>query len=214
MEGEKETVVNAGESSVVAENSLNEGKASEGQKGTLVVYFSRTGKTRTVAEKIAKFLDADIEEIVGEEDFSGVWGALKLSYRALMKTRSQLKNPPAVELHHKAIWIGGPVHASSLASPLFTWVEDNKDLLKQEGREIFLFGTEGGSGHEGMFAQAENMIGVKALKKVSVFSRDVEAFDPEKILKAGEEKQDDNKEEEKDDDDNDDDEKQEKQEVK
>lgn len=190
MTSEKESgVVVADETSPATENAFNEKNASASQKDTLVIYFSRTGKTRTIAEKIAKFLDASIEEVVGEEDFSGVWGALKLSYRALMKTRSPLKNPPRVEPWHKAIWIGGPVHASSLASPLFTWIEDNKDLLKQEGREIFLFGTEGGSGHDGMFTQAENIIGVKALKKVSVFRRDVETFDPEKYLKIGEEKQ-------------------------
>ena len=192
MESEKDIVHDVGESPAVAGSSFSEIEALEtlegGRKDALVVYFSRTGKTKAVAEKIAKYLNADIKEVMGEEDFSGVLGALKLSYRALMKNKSNLKNPPVIESCYKAIWVGGPVHASSLASPLFAWIEDNKDLLKSGEREVFLFGTEGGSGHNGMFSQAEAIMGTKVLKKVIVLSKDVEAFDPEKSLRTGEEK--------------------------
>lgn len=176
MEREKETSVVAAEATL--ENKEN--NISEAQKDTLVVYYSRTGTTKIIAEKIAKFLGADIGEITGEEDLSGLWGALKLSYRVLSKSRTQLKNPPEIKRCYKNIWIGGPVHASSLASPLFTWIDDNKKSLNQEGRQIFLFGTEGRTGHDGMFAQTEKLIGVKALRKLIVTRNDIESFDPEK----------------------------------
>lgn len=150
------------------------------QKDILIVYYSRSGSTKKVAEKLAKFIDADTEEITTEEDLSGAWGYLKLCYRATMRGKSQLKNSPEIKQHYKTIWIGGPVHAYSLSSPLLTWIDDKKEVLKQEGRQISLFGTEGGMGHDWMFSQAENIIGVKAVRKLVVNAFDVENFDPEK----------------------------------
>lgn len=170
---------------------------SKVQKDALVVYFSRTGRTKIIAEKIAKYLGADIKEIVGSEDFSSLWGALKLSYRVLAKTKTQLKDPPKIEACYKTIWIGSPVHASSLASPLYTWICDNKDALREEGRKISLFATGGGMGYDGMFSQAETLIGVKATNKIAVFHKDAETFDPEKALKTTENVQEDTTQESK-----------------
>jgi len=44
---------------------------------TLVVYYSRTGKTKFVAEKIAVELKADVEEVVDLKSRSGRFGFLK-----------------------------------------------------------------------------------------------------------------------------------------
>jgi flavodoxin len=44
---------------------------------TLVVYYSRTGKTRFVAERVASELKADIEEVVDLKNRSGRFGFLK-----------------------------------------------------------------------------------------------------------------------------------------
>jgi flavodoxin len=49
---------------------------------TLVVYYSRTGKTRFVAEKVVAELKADIEEIVDLKNRKGRFGFLKAGYDA------------------------------------------------------------------------------------------------------------------------------------
>lgn len=62
----KETALNTPESS-----KEDAGKQETGQgKDTLVVYFSATGTTKGVAEKIAAVTDADMYEIVPAEPYS------------------------------------------------------------------------------------------------------------------------------------------------
>jgi flavodoxin len=53
---------------------------------TLVVYYSRTGYTRTVAEAMAKKLGCDIEEIVDKKKRKGVVGSASAYMRPKAKT--------------------------------------------------------------------------------------------------------------------------------
>ena len=52
----------------------------------LVVYYSRTGNTKFVAEAIAQSLEADIEEIKDKKNRMGVFGFLRCGYEAIFKT--------------------------------------------------------------------------------------------------------------------------------
>ena len=59
----------------------------------LVVYYSRTGNTRFVAEAIAQSLEADIEEIKDGKNRMGVFGFLRRGYEAIFKNLQILKCP-------------------------------------------------------------------------------------------------------------------------
>ena len=79
-------------------------------KDILVVYYSRTGKTRLVAEQLARLLDADLEEIREEKGRSGVLGFLGAGRDAMRKAPARL-----VSEHtrggRKAVVLGMPVWA-------------------------------------------------------------------------------------------------------
>jgi flavodoxin len=79
---------------------------------SLVLYYTRTGKTRFVAELIANELKSDIEQIVERKDRSGWFGFALSIVDALRRSGSRidaLKNKP---LEYDLIVIGQPVWAS------------------------------------------------------------------------------------------------------
>ena len=78
----------------------------------LIVYYSRTGKTRLVAEKLAAILDADIEELVERKSRRGArawFGGIK---DVLLKRPGELTSRHGTE-GRSLILLGMPVWASS-----------------------------------------------------------------------------------------------------
>jgi flavodoxin len=109
---------------------------------TLVVYFSRTGHTRQVAQAIADRLGADIECVADLGNRSGVWGYIR-SLREAMQQRvinigAAGKNPSDYDL----IILGTPVWAHNMCSPLRSYIM----AQKQKFRAVAVLCTQGGSG--------------------------------------------------------------------
>jgi len=102
----------------------------------LIVYYSRTGKTRMVAEKLAELLDADIEEIREQKDRSGMIGFLAAGMDALLKKPAELTNAPNPG-RHKVILLGAPVWTWGLPPAVRDYVRQ-VDLA---GRKVCAFCT-------------------------------------------------------------------------
>ncbi len=98
---------------------------------TLVVFYSRTGTSWKVAQEIAKSINTDIEELVDIENRKGPLGFIKSLREAIRKKRARLqqteKDPSAYDL----VILGTPVWGSNLSTPVRTYVDDNKKLLKK-----------------------------------------------------------------------------------
>lgn len=61
----------------------------------LIVYYSRTGTTKKVAEILSVKLKADLTELVDMQDRSGLSGYIRSGYEAVIKKERPL-NPWAV----------------------------------------------------------------------------------------------------------------------
>jgi flavodoxin len=108
----------------------------------LVVFYSRTGNTREVAQAIAKEMPCDIEEIYDTQKRSGVIGWIKSGYQAnrhKLTVLKEIKHDPA---EYDLVIIGTPIWAGFPAVPISTYLVENKDKFK----EVAFFGTYGGSG--------------------------------------------------------------------
>ena len=123
----------------------------------LVAYYSRTGLTKKVAEKLASALGADQEEIITPDDRGGVVGYLKCGREAVTKA-SPLINPSKFNpADYDLVIVGTPVWAATMASPVRTYLTEQKDKLKR----VAFFATQGGSGAN---RTIENMAGICGLK--------------------------------------------------
>jgi flavodoxin len=106
---------------------------------SLVVYYSRTGKTKFVAETIAEKFGSDIEEIVDLREREGKMGWMSATRDASNEKETLIaptkKNPKDYDL----LIIGTPVWAFNLTPAIRTYI-NNSDL---SGKKIALFFTLG-----------------------------------------------------------------------
>jgi flavodoxin len=106
---------------------------------SLVVYYSRTGKTKFVAETIAAELGSDIEEIVDLKSREGKMGWMSATRDASSEKETQFvptkKNPNDYDL----LIIGTPVWAFNLTPAIRSYLKNN-DL---SGKKVALFFTLG-----------------------------------------------------------------------
>jgi len=98
---------------------------------TLVVYYSRSGTTKNVAETIARRLRAEIEELVPIKGYAGFFGFLRGGFQASFKATPVIRDlktdPSAFEL----LVIGTPVWASKIAPPVRTFIKNHKSKFKK-----------------------------------------------------------------------------------
>jgi len=117
---------------------------------TLIVYYSRTGKTRAVAQKLAQMLKADLEEILEQKPRRGFWGYLAGIKDTLLKRPAALASSHSVT-GRKAVVLGMPVWAAAPPPAVRAYIE-SVDLAAVK---VFAFCTQDAGG------------GAKLLKKLA-----------------------------------------------
>jgi flavodoxin len=93
----------------------------------LTAYYSRTGNTRVVAQKIAEITKSDIEEIKDTKNRSGFFGFLVSGYEAARKKTTKIAELKYDPLNYDIVIIGTPVWAGKMSVPIRTYILNNKD---------------------------------------------------------------------------------------
>lgn len=127
----------------VAAVAVSCGPKKEAQK-VLVLYYSQTSNTQTVAQEIATRLGADIEEIVPVTPYDGDFQATIA--RCMQEREQGIKpeiQPVAADLaQYDVIFIGYPIWFGTFAPPVAAFL-DNVDL---SGKKVVPFCTFGSGG--------------------------------------------------------------------
>lgn len=133
----------------VKETSQDADKKETGQgKDTLVVYFSATGTTKGVAEKIAAVTDADMYEIVPAEPYSSAdldWNDDDSRTTTEMNdknARPEIGSGDVSLEGYSRVYIGYPIWWGDAPRIMSTFVEK----YDFEGKTVIPFCTSGGSG--------------------------------------------------------------------
>ena len=126
----------------------------------LVVYFSRTGTTKKVAEAIAQALACDIEELVDTQKRSGLGGWLRSGKQATKEELTTLQPLKKDLAMYDLIIVGGPVWAGKVSVPVRSFLVQNKDKMK----EVAFFFTSGGKENGPKIFPAMEQLGGKGPK--------------------------------------------------
>jgi flavodoxin len=108
----------------------------------LVVYYSRTGNTRRVAEQLAHWLGCDVEALRDRASRRGIWGALRSAIEATLGTMAWVapsRHDPAT---YDLVEVGTPVWTASVSSPVRSYLMRHRLRF----RNVAFFCTCGGTG--------------------------------------------------------------------
>ena len=120
------------------------------QPKALVAYFSATGTTKGVAERLAAAIGAELYEIAPETPYSMAdldWrdktsrSSVEMADRA---SRPAIANPAPDLTPYDVVFVGFPIWWYREPSIIDTFVESNADALA--GKTLVPFATSGGSG--------------------------------------------------------------------
>ena len=135
----------------------------------LVAFYSRSGKTKKVAETISDILKCDIEEIFDTKDRGGVTGFLRAGNEAVTKRFTVIKelkkNPSLYDL----VIIGTPIWAGNVSVPIRTYLS----LHREDFKDVAFFSTCLGSDADKVFKDMENICQKPPLALLKLTSREV-----------------------------------------
>ncbi len=137
----------------------------------LVVFYSRTGCTKLVAETLAKALGADVERLVDTRGRAGLLGYLRSGFDGSLGRLTELKPLSRDPAAYRLVVVGTPVWNGSVSSPVRTFLAQSKAMLRQ----VAFFCTYRGSGNERTFRQMAGVCGKAPVATMAV--RDSEVGD-------------------------------------
>ncbi|MGD0405187.1 MAG: flavodoxin domain-containing protein [Candidatus Bathyarchaeia archaeon] len=120
----------------------------------LVVYYSRTGNARFVAEKVASELGADTEEVIDSKNRRGWLGFIRAGYDATRGKETKIEKTQKSPQDYDLIVVGTPVWNSRLTPAIRTYLKEN-DLSQ---KKIALFSTNEGRGNERTLSMMKPLI--------------------------------------------------------
>ncbi len=140
-----------------------------GDRKALVVYYSRTGTTKQVAEAIADGLGAELEEIVDTKSRKGMLGFVTGGKDARLNKPTEIHEVRSDSSAYNLVVIGTPVWASSVTPAIRTYMMGCKDNLP--GVAFFL--TTGGTGVDRTFKQMAELCGKQPIARLALTTKEV-----------------------------------------
>jgi flavodoxin len=135
----------------------------------LVVFYSRSGRTKKIAKNLSAQLKCDMEEIFDIKNRKGIAGFLSAGTDANLRKLTVLKeikkNPSLYDL----IIIGTPVWSSNISTPVRTYIS----LYKKDFKDVAFFCNRLGSDATKIFSDMENICQKKPITLMELTSREI-----------------------------------------
>ncbi len=134
----------------------------------LVVYFSRSGATREVAEAIARATSGDCEALRETRSRWGLFGWLRSGYEGTYRRTAAIlplvHDPKAYDL----LFVGSPTWNCALSSPVRGFLLEHRHELPK----LALFATCQGRGGDEVIAEMAQLAGQRPLAQLALLEAD------------------------------------------
>ena len=147
--------------------SREAGSATGGK--SIVIFYTRTGNTRFVAEEIATVLGSDLRPLVEKRNRQGAWGYLWSGFDALVENKAKLQEFQIDLAQYDLIFLGTPNWAANVPPAIRTFLTQSN--LKD--KKVVFFCTQDGMGAGRVFnslrllAKGAEIVDEKFFNKVS-----------------------------------------------
>ena len=98
---------------------------------TLIVYFTRTGNTKKIVDKLQTELAADVEKINEEGSRNGPLGWLKSGRQGASKADVEISPLEADPSSYELVVMAGPVWAGNASAPMRAFMKKYRDSLPE-----------------------------------------------------------------------------------
>lgn len=137
----------------------------------LVVFHSRSGRTRRIARMLAARLHADVEEIQLAGSADRAPGYARCALQAAGGHAAYVKAARHDPASYDLVLVGSPVWCWSLPAPVRGWLK----MHPLGAARVAFFCTMGGSGAERVFTQMQQACGKRARATLALTEAQVEA---------------------------------------
>ncbi len=135
---------------------------------TLVVYYTRTGYTKIVAESVAKGLDCDIEEIVDNKKRNGFIGSAG-AYLSPVNKKTTIEEIKADLRKYDTVIVGTPIWWYTISPAAREFITKNKSKID----DMALFYTCGKDTRINVEADVTDLFGKSPSANVGIESETI-----------------------------------------
>lgn len=136
---------------------------------TLIVYYSKNGTTRKLAEEIREKTGSDIEELVSLKKYSGITGFIIAGKEGLQRIPGDIKPTNANVSDYDLVVIGTPVWGGNVSSPTRRYLMGNSGKIKK----VAFFCTMGGDNSARTFDDMQEACGLKPVATLAVPAKEL-----------------------------------------
>lgn len=135
----------------------------------LVVYYSRTGNTKKVAEAVASACNADLEQISDVRQRRGLLDWFRSGREAWKGKPAEIGPTRLNPVDYELVVLGSPIWAGRVSSPMRRYLTDHAGKIPR----VALFVTESGSGGAGAFSDMAELSGQTPIATLELREREL-----------------------------------------
>ncbi|MCX5886562.1 MAG: hypothetical protein NT096_11750 [Proteobacteria bacterium] len=131
----------------------------------IVIFYTRTGKTRAIAEAISELYPYDLQEIIDLRDRSGLLGYISGVIDILFRPITEI-SPKELNLDsYNLLYIGAPIWGNRFPPAITTFFS----TARFSGKKVVLFADFGSSMKDSIFAKHSKFISDRGGEVISTF---------------------------------------------